>query len=414
METRRGRRTTKPSLYLHIPFCRRKCDYCNFYSLANPDRTTEEVYIRHLVEDMRRAADLLSTDSFASIYIGGGTPSLLSIPCLTRLLSAVETFTGNGPVEFTVEANPESCSDEFLGILREHGVGRLSLGVQSFHPASRRYIGRSGSSDVLLSSLHRIAQCWPGSLNIDLIRGLPDTVSLSLDEEFSSLGGLVRGDSPLDHLSLYDLSVEEGTPLKARLATARNDNTDSAARLYGFDIDCSEEDRRLLESFGFRQYEVSNFAKPGRESRHNRGYWEMEPYLGLGPGAASLLFVGNHWRRYRVEPDLEAYLQAAAPENGEHDECRVFGCEESLSKLEFFMDHLIMGVRQNRGLAHPLILDRFGASLEEIIPATLARWAPKGARLGGVRFLLTGEAFQFQNRFLREAWEEAEGQKRFA
>jgi putative oxygen-independent coproporphyrinogen III oxidase len=379
----------RPALYVHIPFCTSKCDYCDFYSLVSCSLDTEKALVRALLDDLDRSMCHFEITGFSTVYIGGGTPSALCIESLSLLLDGIGKCTAGSPLEWTVEANPGGCTKDFVALMQEKGVDRLSLGVQSLFTPSRRYMGRRGESKPLREGIELVKNQWSGRLSFDFIRDLPEDFSCSIERELELLNVPAA-----DHLSLYDLTVEDSTPLAKRLKQdldgRREGNEDGLRR---------PDSVALLESKGFRRYEVSNYARPGGESMHNLAYWEMQPYLGIGPAAASLLPEGGGWSRYSVPADLFRYI----------DDGAVFREKEVLSREEFFMEHLIMGMRQVRGVLLSRVEERFGRRLESIIPRTLSDWgSEEGLKTEHGRLLLCGKAFMYQNRFLLDAWRELE------
>lgn len=269
-------------LYLHVPFCRRKCAYCSFYSLEKYDA---EEYIAAII----RAVQYHGGKTLDSVYIGGGTPSVLAPLQLARLMNAVrENFTVPSAAEITVEANPESCTAEFIAAARAAGINRLSLGVQSLDDRELSAVGRLHDRAGAISAIGRALAAF-GNISCDLIFGLPGQTA----ESFShSLDALVSLGVP--HISCYNLQVEKGTPLYDRGVTVPDEQAQESMYFLACD---------RLRAAGYRHYEISNFSKPGFESRHNGAYWTGEDYLGLGPAAHSKL--GD--TRCSFSPDLAAF-----------------------------------------------------------------------------------------------------------
>ena len=377
----------KSALYVHIPFCNGKCDYCDFYSLGNGSRKQKQIFVDVLVKQLKKSCEKLQINEFSTVYIGGGTPSSLDPQSLETIFSAVAASSAVPPFEWTVEVNPESLSTEHMDLFSDFPLTRISMGVQSLYEPSREYLGRRGSRKEVFRALTLLRDRWKGDLSLDLIRGLPQHVSLPLDRELSQLPV-----SEIQHLSLYDLTLEKNTPLAQRAdrtAAFREDNLP-----------------RSIEELGFLQYEVSNYAVPGKESRHNQSYWDMDPYLGIGPGAVSLVNRQGEWVHQSVRRDLNLYL------NGSPD---AYTETEIPSMLEFFIEHLIMGFRQVRGLSLKKIQQRFGRDLYKIIPQTLHSWEnnlSENTETG--RLSLASNGFWIQDRFFLDAWREAESANPFA
>ena len=263
------------NLYVHFPFCRRKCAYCALHSRAgtSPERRAE--HVRRVRREIEEAADLRPR----TVYFGGGTPALCDLAPLAGLFDGVE--------EFTVELHPLDVTDELLARLRELGVNRISLGVQSFDDSVLRSMGRLHSAAEAADAFARIRAAGFDNAGIDLIAGWPDD-SRALDSVRRAI------DLGIDHASVYSLIVEPGTTLArdVRRDSLRLPSDDAA-------LDTLRAAANLLAASGLRRYEVSNYARPGRACRHNLAVWRGEDYLGLGPGAHSR--VGNE--RWHVDDD---------------------------------------------------------------------------------------------------------------
>ena len=280
-------------LYVHIPFCKAKCAYCDFYSLAHSEEKMDAytaALVRHLEEVAPRAAGM----QVDTVYFGGGTPSYLGVSRLTRLLQTVlRRYDVARGAEITLEANPDSAGDwKALRALRRAGFNRLSLGVQSTDDALLRRIGRVHTYEQVQQAVTAARKAKIENLSLDLIYGLPDQTMEDWQRTLADAVAL----GP-EHLSCYGLKVEEGTPLWQQRQQLTLPDDDAQADMYLYTV-------AALEEAGYRQYEISNFAKPGRESRHNLKYWSMEEYAGFGPGAHSD-FGGV---RYGYVRDLDGYI----------------------------------------------------------------------------------------------------------
>lgn len=274
-------------LYIHIPFCRQKCRYCDFASFAGMENLTD-AYLSALDKE----ASFFSGQRFDTLYIGGGTPSLLCAEELERLCRMVVRHFGplENFAESTLEANPESLTPGKLRVLKDAGINRLSLGLQSFDDATLRRIGRVHDVETFLSAYEAARAAGFDNISVDLIAGLPGQT----EEAF--LAGLRRAaDLKPEHISVYGLQVEEGTPFYRE--GVRTDDELLRREL--------EQTHFMLEEAGFVHYEISNFARPGRESRHNGNYWLNGEYAGLGSAAAS--YLGGE-RRSNI-PDVREYMR---------------------------------------------------------------------------------------------------------
>jgi len=251
-------------LYAHSPFCRSKCPYCDFYSYGGEARERE--LLKALLKDLTLENPEFS--QFPTVYFGGGTPSLLSPSFFEAVLSKVGQFS-----EVTVEFNPEDATEEKLKALREVGVNRISLGIQSLSERTLKFLGRRQSPRENLKALERVLELFPNA-SVDLMYGIPG----QKPEEFLKELSFLLKNFPINHLSLYALTLYPGTPMERTGVSLPPE--EEVER-------CYREAVELLESHGLLRYEVSNFARPGFECKHNLVYWKLENYLGLGPSAAS-------------------------------------------------------------------------------------------------------------------------------
>ena len=259
-----------PGLYLHIPFCLSKCGYCGFYSL--PDLASLPAFLTALEEEIRLSRR--DGETFDTLYIGGGTPSVLSATQLRGILAALSTAFALAPgAEITIEANPADITAGWLGALHDAGVNRINLGVQSLDNPHLAFLGRRHDRDRAMAALAAVQAAGFTRIGIDLIYGIPGQ---SLAAWMTTLGEAVALGP--GHLSCYQLTVEPGTPLaqSCRRGSLAFPGEDLQARFF-------LETSSLLTEAGYNHYEISNFARPGQESRHNRKYWNHTPYLGLGP-----------------------------------------------------------------------------------------------------------------------------------
>ncbi|MDR0568206.1 MAG: radical SAM family heme chaperone HemW [Spirochaetaceae bacterium] len=374
------------SLYLHIPFCAGACDYCDFYSIpVEPETAMIPRYVDALLRDAEQLIRDFEITSIPTVYIGGGTPSLLGAAEIGRLLSALEGLQDSPPTEITVEANPESADEAFLQTCLEKGVTRLSLGIQSFHLPSREAVHRTGTaSDAELGPGYTL---FRGRFSADIMTGLPFQNETILLNDIARLLARAPG-----HISLYALTVEPGTPLaeRVRLNPTLLPEQDAADALW-------IAGRDALEYAGYAQYEVSNFALPGKQSAHNIRYWRMENWLGLGSSASSTIIDDETGEGVRLTfaPDAPAYISGTAP------------AAETLDRLTLVKETLLMGFRYIGGPDETLFRKRFGLDVEECIPQTLAAWRKKGL-LNPEKPALAKTGLLFLDPFLLDAFAEAE------
>jgi putative oxygen-independent coproporphyrinogen III oxidase len=282
------------SVYIHIPFCTSICPYCDFYSLDKSEKYIEP-YIAALKKEIDHYADLLSKQNIETIFLGGGTPSLFTPQQIQSVIDYLATKTNlSQSAEVTIECNPKTLSREQIFELKKTSVNRLSVGVQSFNPIELGKLGRAHTVDETTQILNWIKEAGFTNYSIDLMFGIP---LQTLDSWKKTLEETLKFDPP--HISAYSLILEKETPYyelaqNKRLAVPEEDAT----------ADMFEWLTQFLPSKGLRQYEISNFAKPGFECRHNLAYWHNEEFLGLGTGAHGQL--GE--KRYAVPKDLTAYL----------------------------------------------------------------------------------------------------------
>ncbi|MGE5247373.1 MAG: radical SAM family heme chaperone HemW [Verrucomicrobiota bacterium] len=343
-------------IYVHIPFCSRKCGYCDFYSVVGGEEDLRgygtlvvrelETVLRFYPGEARIPAD--------TVYFGGGTPTVLGPDRLCRLLGEIR---GLVPVaegaEITVEANPGTVTEEDLCRLREGGFTRLSLGVQSFHPPTLRMLGRIHTAGEADAAFRDARKAGFRSVGLDLMFGIPA-------QEAETWRGDLRHAVAIapDHLSAYALSPEPGTPLHAQIARAATTlpPDDAVARMY-------DTARELLSSAGYRHYEISNFARPGRECQHNGKYWDRAGYLGLGPSAHGLLFPGEHaplGLRTANPPALRDYARRLG-------EGRLPWISSDASRPEdAWKEFLILGLRRECGVSLPEGEKRYGLPPGEV------------------------------------------------
>lgn len=271
--------------YVHVPFCRTKCLYCDFNTYAGKDRLIPE-YVAALATDTLRGATRTNGLSLRSVYFGGGTPSLLTLAQLRRLMEALRKGTGIAPdAEVTLEANPGTFGQAYVEGLHVLGVNRLSVGVQSLDDETLRRLARTHNAAQALDAVRLARAAGVHSVNVDLIYGLPWQ---TLDSWREHLRAALAVEP--DHVSLYALMVEEGTPLATLVARGRwgVPDQDAVADMY-------EAALPLLREAGFAHYEISNWARPGHESRHNLVYWRNESYLGFGAGAHAYVRGTRSW-----------------------------------------------------------------------------------------------------------------------
>ncbi len=404
------------SLYIHIPFCVSRCDYCDFFSSVINGSAVSSSYIDALINEISFYAMRFNVPEWATVYIGGGTPSLIS-PCdIVRLCDGIKKaapFSKN--IEFTMEMNPSDVTPDILGAASSGGITRLSLGIQSFSDKCLSLVHRRSSSSDCYSALAAISRLWKGRLSLDLIAGLPYQTEKSLKEDIDS--AIKSGAS---HISLYSLSLEEGTVLEGKISGGVLDyDSDQADALWLLGRD-------YLEENGFNQYEVSNFCKDGAESRHNKTYWALKSYLGAGSGATGTLYADDYKFpeysgsvRYTNTCDIKKYIDFWTGKPFENDKAcdntvRLFNKDacsvECLERADEAFEYLMMNLRTLRGAESGEYKRRFGLSLEEKLGtgdenSLFMRWCREGkARVmredGRIYYALIRDGLLFLNSFL--------------
>lgn len=359
-------------IYIHIPFCRSKCPYCDFYSLRL-DEDSADAYTDSLLRRIPALASRYGV-SADTIYLGGGTPSALGAERIARIVGAAREFAGNG-AEITVECNPFDAAKKGLdfALLKEAGVNRISMGMQSANDGERRALGRlSGRDDVSLA-VRRARDAGIENISLDLMLAVPGQTVDSLRDSVAFCA-----DAGVCHVSAYILKIEEGTRFFERRGELALPDEDKTCELY---FTACEG----LEKRGFIQYEISNFAKRGCESRHNLKYWNCEEYLGIGPSAHS--FIGGG--RFFFPRDTESFIANCEPVNdGEGGS---------------FEEYLMLRLRLCEGLIFSEVKERFGHGVPENIIEKCERFSRAGLTVcDGEHIALTRRGFLVSNAVIAE------------
>jgi oxygen-independent coproporphyrinogen-3 oxidase len=345
-------------LYIHIPFCRKKCRYCDFYSATDP--SLQPGYLKALQQEMRLAAASHHALSFDTLYLGGGTPSALGIGAVEKIINgARRAFSFLPDTEVTVEVNPGTVDLDSLQRLRQAGANRLNVGVQSFRARNLAFLGRIHSAIEAQRVLAWSHAAGFDNIGIDLIYGIPGQTPDSWKID------LVRAlDCDLSHLSCYSLTFEPGTPLEVDLRRGkfRAADDDRVSELY---LQALE----VLGRGGFEQYETANFARSrSRRSRHNCKYWSFSPYLGLGPSAHSFIEPERFWNC----ADVDRYIRQLDYGRRPIEE------SETLTREELMIEAVYLGLRLIDGIDMSAFNDRFGIGFMEHFGATSAAFEREG------------------------------------
>ena len=292
---------TPLGIYVHVPFCRSKCQYCDFYSVTEKEDKLIDQYLDAVCSHIRQSGKLAPNHKVDTIYFGGGTPSFLGAEGLCLILSVIrKSFKVASDAEITFEANPDSVSEKLLKRLAGEGFNRVSLGIQSDDDEMLRKLGRPHTYSQAVTAVNRIRKAGFRNLSVDLMYGLPGQTLAAWEETLRHVLTLTP-----DHISCYGLTLEEGTPMHRYQDALELPDEDAQADMY---LRCIE----ILSRKGYRQYEISNFARKNMTSRHNLRYWRGEEYLGFGPDAASD-FGG---KRFTMVRSLRDYVKGIA-ENGQ-------------------------------------------------------------------------------------------------
>lgn len=340
-------------IYIHIPFCRSKCLYCNFVSVASVKYTT--AYIHAVVEEIRQQQSFyLPGEIVKTIYFGGGTPSLLSSLQVETILNAVSNcFTVAHDAEITFEMNPDDAREDYLKDLKKAGINRLSIGVQSFHDEELMYLGRKHTAQTAFNTALTARNAGFDNISLDIIFGLPSSVAKDPDHNLKQLLKL----NP-EHISAYSLTLEERTALYHFVAQKRLPPPDDemAASQFRFYM------KNLMEA-GYEQYEISNYAKPGFRSRHNSAYWQNMQYLGIGAGAHSYNLKQRFWNTSYISKYIEGIL-SCTPERE----------AEILSKNDMYNEYIITSIRRSEGIDSAHIESVFGEKYSDHFAGEIGKY----------------------------------------
>ncbi len=324
-------------LYVHIPFCHRKCFYCSFVVNIGQEKKID-IYLDCLAKEARQ----YQGSNISTIYLGGGTPTYLSGDQLKRLVRIIEeNFKYRKGIEWTIEANPEGITLEKMKLIKNLGINRVSLGVQSLNNKYLKYLGRNHDSHLALQSLEIMRKADFDNVNVDFMYSFPNQTRDELEEDLRAMGKL---DS--EHISLYMLTIEGPSRFYAQEIQLKNDEIQAEEYLRVVEF---------LEEVNLKQYEISNFAKDGKESKHNLNYWRGGNYIGLGVGAHSHLDGKRFWNVSRLKEYIERVESTGrAREN-----------MEELQMDQRFIEKLLFGLRMNKGVDLEELQQEFGCGLDQ-------------------------------------------------
>ena len=371
--------TKRVGIYIHVPFCRSKCYYCDFCSRTRADEETKELYVKRLCDEMESIANLIGDDrpTADTVYFGGGTPTLLSPEQFEKIICAVEhNFGIETGAEITAETNPKTADREKLCAMRSVGINRLSIGMQSTHGNELRALGRIHSYEDFLTTFSDARDVGFDNISADLMYGIPEQTAESFRESIERLTAL----DP-EHISSYSLTVEEGTPFYKRKESLILPDEDTVSEMY---LMMGE----ILHAKGYEKYEISNFAHKSRESRHNLKYWKREDYLGFGPAAHS--FFGGV--RFAHSRDIEAYLRGES----------IIESREKIEGEDAMDEYVMLGMRLEEGIDIQKFNALFNADFYERYGSVFEKFSPEYVYIDKKRCAFTDKGMLVSNYILSE------------
>ena len=329
-------------VYVHIPFCVRKCYYCDFISYSNKFEMQEE-YVKKLIEEIEDNKDLLKNNEITTIYIGGGTPSSIKPELIKNVLDkicGISNIKNKENIEITIEVNPGTVTKNNLQMYRNCGINRLSIGLQSTNDKLLNEIGRIHNYEQFLNTYDWVVEAGFSNINVDLMLGLPNQTISDLKESLEKIINL----NPIpNHISVYSLIIEEGTEIENKISKGELKLPKEADERNQY-----KYTKNYLELNGYKHYEISNFAKPGYESKHNMNCWEQKQYVGFGIAAHSYI----NGCRYSNTCDLEEYL------NKESKDVKIIHEEQTLEDMK--KEYMLLGLRKIEGVSITKFKEKFG------------------------------------------------------
>ena len=371
--------TNKVGIYIHVPFCRSKCYYCDFCSKTRADEEIKSLYVKALCREIEKVSKRIgdARPKADTVYLGGGTPTLLSPKQLGELLDTVDREFGidNG-AEITAETNPKTVDEKKLCEIRKAGINRLSIGMQSVHDNELRALGRIHTFSDFFDTYIGARQAGFDNISVDLMYGIPEQSMESFKRSVETLALT----SP-DHISSYSLTVEEGTPFWNRRDKLVLPDEETVSEMYFMMGD-------ILRVYGYEKYEISNFAHKGSESRHNLKYWNREDYIGFGPAAHS--FYGGI--RFAHSRDIEAYIR------GEN----IIESSDVIAGEEAMDEYVMLRMRLARGIDVAEFERLFGIDFEERYGHVYRRFSPEYVVFDGAFCRFTDKGMLVSNYILSE------------
>ena len=355
-------------LYIHIPFCKKRCLYCDFFSTTLLERREE--YVAALLKEIELRRDEAG-EPIQTVYIGGGTPSTLPSKAVIAIDQLLHSYR---IAEYTLEMNPGDVTERYLQELRQTGINRLSIGIQSFQDELLELIGRRHNAQQAIDAVHMAQEAGFENISVDLMYALPTQTMTQWETDIETALGL-----GIQHISSYGLMYEEGTTLTKMLEQGEIEAIDEDTENAMYDYLCER-----LKQAGFVHYEVSNFALPGREAKHNSSYWDGTPYIGVGAGAHSYIGHVRSWN----PSDLDAYIKGI-------NSGTLVRESETLTEKDLYNERIMLGLRTNRGILEPTSVQS-RSNLDRLVADELLQRTNEG------RIVATQKGLHVLNRIIEE------------
>lgn len=360
-------------LYVHIPFCKSKCQYCDFCSFVHAEEHME-AYVRALTAEIRKAARVYGNRPVSTVYFGGGTPTTLPISMISEIIKTIfDLFSVKNNAEITTECNPGTVTLEYLAALRKMGFNRISMGAQSMNDRELKLLGRIHTVQQTVETFRHARRAGFENISLDLMLGIPEQTPKSLSESLAALMELAP-----EHISAYGLKIEEGTPFFTKKDTLPLPDEDTERQLYMNTV-------AFLADKGYPRYEISNFARRGYESRHNLRYWKREDYLGFGLAAHSC--IGN--KRFWNTQTLSDYLIGKTEEDS-----------ETVSANDLLCETVMLAMRLDEGLDADALRSQFGDAANPYIQGLLRFVSTGLIQQNGNRIGFTSDGMYVSNTIL--------------
>ena len=353
------------SLYIHIPFCKSKCEYCDFFSVPCGNKCVPDEYVNALLQELDVRIKLYNVHRFSTVYIGGGTPSLLKSIQLEKIMQKVLSL--GIPSEITMEVNPEDVTEELLVAMNNLGINRISCGIQSLNDEVLRCVKRRGCVENIFDKIELIKKTWNGIFSVDIISALPNQ---SKSDFLDGLKKIVSFEP--EHISMYALTIEESTPLGKKLQKGQ----------LSYDFEAADEmwiaGRDFLINSGYVHYEVSNFAKDGFVCEHNMAYWKLKNYIGIGAGAVGTIY-SDRTVRWSNSTKLDSYISFWNKNLSDikiDELCNIQSVENIDFNIQVF-EYFMMGLRTSYGICKEEFEARFNIPIPEKFIKIFNEWEQK-------------------------------------